>query len=147
MSFEEYVSVLKRKIKAQNNVLFVCIGTSDILWDSIGPLVGSFLKERINNRYVIGDMNNNICSKYDLMIHNSIIKDKFIVAIDAALNNGLKNDIYVTSNAISMGIAFNNNKGSIGDLSIKAGISNWQRITHSEVKDIAKFIAKGIISL
>ena len=147
MSFEEYVSVLKRKIKAQNNVLFVCIGTSDILWDSIGPLVGSFLKERINNRYVIGDMNNNICSKYDLLIYNSIIRDKFIVAIDVALNNGLKNDIYVTSNAISMGIAFNNNKGSIGDLSIKAGISNWQSITHSEVKDMAKFIANGILRL
>ena len=147
MSFEEYVSVLKRKIKAQNNVLFVCIGTSDILWDSIGPLVGSFLKERINNRYVIGDMNNNICSKYDLLIYNSIIRDKFIVAIDVALNNGLKNDIYVTSNAISMGIAFNNNKGSIGDLSIKAGISNWQSITHSEVSDIAEFIAKGILRL
>ena len=147
MSFEEYVSVLKRKIKAQDNVLFVCIGTSDILWDSVGPLVGSLLKKNIHNRYVIGDMNNNICSKHDLILYNSIIKDKYIVAIDVALNNGLKNDIYVTNKAISMGIAFDNNKGNIGDLSIKAGISNWKSITHSEVKDMAKFIAKGILRL
>ena len=147
MNFYEYVSVLKRKIPLNENLIFVCIGTSDVLWDSVGPLVGSFLKENINNRYVIGDMNNNICSNYDLMFYNSIIKDKFIVAIDSAINKGLKNDIYVTNNAISMGIAFNNNKGNIGNLSIKAGLSNWKNITHSEIKDISKFIAKGILRL
>ena len=147
MSFEEYVRVLKRKIKAQNNVLFVCIGTSDILWDSVGPLVGSFLKENINNRYVIGDTNNNICSKYDLMCYNSIIKDKFIIAIDTAISNSSKNEIYVTNSYISMGSAFNNNKGNIGDLSIKAEISYWQSITFSEVKDIAKFITNGILTI
>ena len=35
-----------------------------------------------------------------------------------------------------MGTAFNYNKGNIGNICIKAGISNWQSITISEVKDI-----------
>lgn len=147
MIFEEYVSILKRKIQLQKNLIFVCIGTSEILWDSIGPLVGSYLKKKIDNKYVIGDMEKNICSNNDLIKYYSKLKNRYIVAIDVALNNELKNDIYITNKAISMGIAFNNNKGDIGNLSIKAGISNWKTITYSEVENLARFISNGILSL
>ncbi len=147
MDYEEYVSILKRKIQLQKKTIFVCIGSSDILWDSVGPLVGSYLKKKIDNEYVIGDMEKNICSNNDLIKYCSKLRNKYIVAIDVALNNTLNNDIYITNKAISMGIAFNNNKGNIGNLSIKAGISNWENITLSEVKHIAKFISDGILAL
>ncbi len=147
MNFREYVSILKRKIKTKEQVIFVCIGTSDILWDSVGPLVGSYLKEKIQNKYIIGDMNRNICNKKDLIFYYPRLKNKYIVAIDVAINNQLHNDIYVSNNYISMGTALNKNKGNIGNLSIKAGISNWQSITFSEVKDMAQFIAKGILRI
>ena len=43
-SYEKYVSVLKRKINnKRENLLFVCIGTNKVVYDSIGPLVGSYL--------------------------------------------------------------------------------------------------------
>lgn len=147
MNFREYVSILKRKIKTKEQVIFVCIGTSDILWDSVGPLVGSYLKEKIQNKYIIGDMNRNICNKKDLIFYYPRLKNKYIVAIDVAINNQLHNDIYVSNNYISMGTALNKNKGNIGNLSIKAGISNWQSITLPEVKDIAQFIARGILRI
>ena len=147
MNFYEYVSVLKRKIKTKEKIMFVCIGSSDILWDCIGPLVGSYLKEKIDNYYILGDMKKNICCSNDLSKYYSRLKNKYVVAIDVAINKGLNNDIYVTNNAISMGTAFNNNKGDIGNLSIKAGLSNWKNITYSEVKNISKFIASGILSL
>ena len=147
MDFKEYVSILKRKLQLRENIVFVCIGTSDIIWDSIGPLVGSQLKNKISSRYVIGDMRKNICNYKDLSRYYSKLKNKFIVAIDVALSNRLKNDIYITDNSIAMGRAFNNNKGEIGDLAIKAGISNWNDISFYEVKYIAKFIADGILEL
>ncbi len=147
MDFNEYVNILKRKIKSQRNVMFVCIGTSDILWDSVGPLVGTYLKNKIGNRNVIGDMDKNICNYKDLIKHSMKLENKFIIAIDTALNNELKNDIYISNNAISMGRAFNNSKGEIGDLGIKAGISNWKDISFCDVKYMAKFIADGILLL
>ena len=146
MNFEEYVSVLKRKINLQDNILFVCIGTSSIIWDSVGPLVGSYLKQRINKKYIIGDMKKNICSRKDLILYYPRMKNKFIVAIDVAINDILNNDIYVNDSFISMGTAFGNNRGNIGNLSIKAGISNWQDITYLEVKKLAQFISKGIFT-
>ena len=145
VDFKEYVSILKRKTEYKKNVMFVCIGTSDILWDSVGPLVGTYLKNKIGNKIVIGDMDKNICNYKDLIKHSMKLKNKFIVAIDVALSNELQNDIYITNNPISMGKAFNKSKGEIGDLAIKAGISNWSDITFSDVKYIAKFIADGIL--
>ena len=57
MEFEEYVNTLKRKIKTnQKEILFICIGTSKVLGDSIGPLVGSYLKEKIGSKKVLGDI-------------------------------------------------------------------------------------------
>ena len=146
MNFKDYVSILKRKIQTKENIVYVCIGSSRFLWDSVGPLVGNLLKEKLNNKLIIGDMNKNICDKKDLLLHYPKLKNKYIVAIDTAINNELKNDIYINNDCISMGTAFNNNKGNIGNVSIKAGISNWQSITISEVKDIAQFIARGIIN-
>ena len=146
MNFKDYVSILKRKIQTKENIVYVCIGSSRFLWDSVGPLVGNLLKEKLNNKFIIGDMNKNICDKKDLLLHYPKLKNRYIVAIDTAINNELKNDIYINNDCISMGTAFNNNKGNIGNVSIKAGISNWQSITISEVKDIAQFIARGILN-
>ena len=86
MNFEEYVSILKRKLYLnKNNLVFICIGNSEILWDSIGPKVGSYLKYINRKINVIGTENNNICSKLDLIKYKTQIKDKFLIAIDVGL--------------------------------------------------------------
>ena len=69
-NFLEYVNTLKRKIKfSKEDTIFVCIGSKDVVWDSIGPYVGSLLKKKIGEEYVVGDLKNNVCSRNDLMYY------------------------------------------------------------------------------
>lgn len=146
MEFEEYVNTLKRKIKVNpNQLLFVCIGTSQVLWDSIGPLVGSYLKDKIGNQNVLGDINNNICNKWDLFCNYSKIKDKFVIAIDTAIScKELSGKIFINETPIIMGLALNKNKGSIGDISIKTTIYDLDIVNEKYVNRVSKFIGKGI---
>ena len=147
LQFEEYVNLLKRKIRAdKNKILFVCIGTSSIIWDSIGPLVGNYLENKLGTNYVLGNVNNNICNKYDLIKHYSKIKNKYIVAIDSALvHQNLEGEIFINNKPIILGSGINKNKGSIGDSSIKICSSKF--IEKRYVKQMAEFIGSGICEL
>ena len=113
MNFEEYVSILKRKLYLnKKNLVFICIGNSEILWDSIGPKVGTYLKYINGKTNVIGTVNNNICSKLDLVKYQTQIKDKFLIAIDVGIIDTLiPNDIYITNGSIEIGSAFDKKKG------------------------------------
>ncbi len=147
MQFNEYVSLLKRKIKVdKSKILFVCIGTSSVIWDSIGPLAGSYLKSRIGAKYVLGDTSNNICSRHDLIRHYTKIKNKYIVAIDSALTNkNLEGEVFINNKPITLGLGINKNKGIIGDSSIKICISKLVDINY--VKKISEFVGKGICEM
>ncbi len=144
MQFDEYVNLLKRKIKAdKNNVLFLCIGTNDVLWDSIGPLVGEYLEKRIGSKYVLGNKNINICCKNDLLKNYEKIKNKYIVAIDSALTHQkLEGEIFINNNPIILGLGINKNKGTVGNCSIKVCTSYF--INSIYVKKLSEFIGRGI---
>lgn len=144
--FREYVNNLKRKIKgSKEETLFVCIGNGKIIWDSIGPLVGTYLKERIGEKKVLGDISHNICDKKDLIYYYPRMKNKFIIAIDSAISNkGVNGEIFVGNGPIIMGLGMNRNKGRIGDISIKAGISDIEKISKRDVKIISETIGRGI---
>ncbi len=142
----DYVKNLKRKIKVnKKEVIFVCIGCNEILGDSIGPLVGSYLKRKIGEKKVLGDLNNNICSQEDLMDYYPKIKNKFIIAIDSALaSKELAGEIFINNHPLVMGLGVNKNKGLIGDVSIKAGISDLENIDEKFVRNLSEVIGKGI---
>ena len=75
-NFSEYANTLRRKMKfSKEETIFVCIGSNKVVWDSIGPYVGSILKEKIGEKYVIGDLENNICSQKDLKSYYPIVKN------------------------------------------------------------------------
>ena len=105
-NFSEYANTLRRKMKfSKEETIFVCIGSNEVVWDSIGPYVGSILKEKIGEKYVIGDLENNICSQKDLKSYYPIVKNKFVVAIDSAITeNNLSGEIFVTEKPIVMGM-------------------------------------------
>lgn len=147
MQFNEYVNLLKRKIKAdKNNILFLCIGTSDILWDSIGPFVGDYLEKRIGPRYVLGNRYNNICCQSDLEKYKIKIKNKYIVAIDTALTKtNLEGEIFINNKPIILGLGINKNKGAIGNCSIK--VCTTCCIDMDYVKNISRFIGSGICEI
>jgi putative sporulation protein YyaC len=72
------------------NTIFVCVGSDKVIFDSIGPLVGHILKQRLPNIIIYGDL------KYPLNglnISSEIQKIKTkhpnnnILAIDATISN------------------------------------------------------------
>ncbi|MFR2196937.1 MAG: DUF1256 domain-containing protein, partial [Clostridia bacterium] len=72
-------------------------------------------------KYVIGDLENNICSQKDLKSYYPIVKNKFVVAIDSAITeNNLSGEIFVTEKPIVMGMGVYQNKGIVGNIGIKA---------------------------
>lgn len=147
MQFDEYVNLLKRKIKVdKTKILFLCIGTSKILWDSIGPLVGDYLEKRIGSEYVLGNKTNNICGRSDLIKNFWKLKNKYIVAIDSALTKrNLEGEVFISNKPIVLGLGINKNKGIIGNCSIKVCTSYF--IESMDVKNVSEFIGKGICEI
>ena len=146
--FRNFSDSLKRKIKVSNSkILFVCIGTSTNIADSIGPLVGSYLKQYVEDNMVLGDMKNNIQNKFDLMYNYQKIKNKFVIAIDSAIvSKNLDGEIFIINKPLTMGLALNKNKGAIGDISIKIGISSLEIKDKYYIDKLAKFVSKNIIN-
>ena len=144
-NFSEYANTLRRKMKfSKEETIFVCIGSNKVVWDSIGPYVGSILKEKIGEKYVIGDLENNICSQKDLKSYYPIVKNKFVVAIDSAITeNNLSGEIFVTEKPIVMGMGVYQNKGIVGEIGIKAGIDR-EFCNERYILDISRIIVEGI---
>lgn len=144
-NFLEYVNCLKRKVNtSKEETIFICIGSKEVIWDSIGPYVGEFLKKSFGEKYVIGDLQNNICSEKDLANYYSKLSNKFIVAIDSALaKEELQGQIFVTRKPIIMGLGINQNKGMIGNIGIKAGVKKGEN-NKKYIIEFSKNIADGI---
>lgn len=102
--------------------IFVCIGSDLVLGDSLGPLVGTFLKNNGVKSYVYGTLNFPVTAKeveyagkYLKQMHPSSI----IIAIDAAI--GSQDDvglIRVLNRGLKPGLGVDKNLGIIGDNSI-----------------------------
>lgn len=102
--------------------IFICIGSDLVLGDSLGPLVGTFLRNRNVQSFVYGTLNFPITAKeieyartYLKQMHPSSIA----VAIDAAVGNeedtGL---IRIVNKGLKPGLGVDKNLGTIGEVSI-----------------------------
>lgn len=115
-------SSLKELNKSNMRPIFVCIGSDLVLGDSLGPLVGTLLKNKGVRSYIYGTLNLPITSKeveyastYLKQMHPNFIS----VAIDAAIGNpddvGL---VRVQNRGIKPGLGVNKNLPMVGDVSI-----------------------------
>ena len=158
IKFKTFVKNLRRKINVhKRDIIFICIGTNKVIGDSLGPQVGEILKENLSNNIVIGNMNKTICRKTDLIAYDSIIRNKFVIAIDSAFSfPGLIGEIFITESPIFMGMAFDNNQGSIGNIAIKGVVSELtdnkeqkikrlKKVDNCFIKNLSQFIGNGII--
>lgn len=147
----------KKIINFNKEIVFVCIGTKEILGDSFGPMVGSYLKENSNFK-IYGDIDNNICSRKDIKNIYRKIKNKNIIAIDSAVSN-IENigEVFITSNTCKIGKGINKYKGQIGDITIKAvvakkeedidiTIENLKKVDYRFVKKLADSVGQIICS-
>lgn len=102
--------------------IIVCIGSDLVLGDSLGPLVGTFLKQKNVGAYIYGTLNQPITAKeveYARKYLKEIHPDSMIIAIDAAV--GTSDDvglIKVMDKGLKPGLGVNKNLGEIGDVSI-----------------------------
>lgn len=103
------------------NISFICIGSNKVIGDSLGPLVGSFLKEKYrsnDNIKIYGDINNPVTFKNIEYIKNKISKSETVVLIDSALGKDVGN-IIINKGGINIGESLDKDKNVNGDISIK----------------------------
>ena len=121
------------------NLVFLCIGTTKIIGDSIGPKVGDKLKEQGVNAFVYGNTQRQVTAinvdDYTKMIKTRH-KEDIVIVIDSALGK-IKDigDIKVTQNGIKPGGAFDKNKERIGDIGILAVVGDADGNRMQELKD------------
>ncbi len=141
----------------QNSLpVIVCVGTDSVVGDSLGPMVGTILKERKIPCFIYGCLNKPITAKEVNYISEFLPKahpySKFLI-IDAAV--GQKEDvgmIKLFENGINPGLGANKVLPKIGDYSIIAivaekGENNQPFFHYSRIGDVfslAKTISNGI---
>lgn len=116
-----YQSLVEMNVENKKPI-FICIGSDLVLGDSLGPLVGTFLKNRNLRSYVYGTLSFPITAKeveYARTYLKQIHPNSISIAIDAAI--GEKDDvglIRVLNKGLKPGLGVDKNLGKVGDLSI-----------------------------
>lgn len=132
------------RIKDYSKIVFLCIGTSNIIGDSFGPLVGKKLKDKIKNEniLILGDLQNNVSAQNIEKTVNKvkeIYNNPLIIAIDAALSR--KEDIgkiKVYPYGIKIRKSLENNENKIGNICIKAVVSNDNKESIKNYKELIR---------
>ncbi|MDR0696962.1 MAG: spore protease YyaC [Christensenellaceae bacterium] len=128
--------------------VIMCIGSTSLIGDSLGPLVGDILREHYNiNAYVYGSLkrpiNGNNYFSY-LNFINRIHPNTLIIAVDACV--GLDSDIgkiKFSRNGVRAGAAIKKSLGNVGDIGIlgivaKKGENNAQALATAPIDLIRK---------
>ncbi len=169
----EFSNILKQN-KQNKNIIFLCIGTSKIMGDSIGPIVGTNLKKDLkkylkfkrnlnienNNIKIIGDMSNNFSYNNiedNIKIIKNTSKNNFIIVIDSALSSENNiGKIFVHNRGMKYAEALKRNNEIIGDMSIKAVVGKntqnrfknftiLKNISSQRIITMSNIVSKGII--
>lgn len=107
--------------------IFLCIGTPEHVWDSYGPMVGSFLQEE--NILCFGTLNSRVDSYNVESIEEKIrteFKDALIIAVDSAITKSKDKigKISILRDGLKPGEAFTKNLRKVGDYSILFGVDS-----------------------
>jgi len=166
--FNEYASdgissALSELNQQKLRPIFICIGSDLVLGDSLGPLVGTFLKNKNLPTYVYGTLNFPITAKeveyartYLKQTHPKTIS----IAIDAAIGeSGDIGLIRVLEKGLKPGLGVDKNLGTVGDLSIigvvaEKSLKNYNlfnltrlNLVYKMAEQIANGIEKYIMSM
>ena len=142
-------NILKDKV----NVLFICIGTDRCIGDAVGPIVGHLLTKHNVPYAVYGTLEKPVHATNINTVLEKIKKKyptSYIIAIDACIGSEL-GTIKIEENSIKPGRGLGKDLPAIGDLSIKAIVSNsssflrLQNVRLNFVYNISNIISAGII--
>lgn len=119
----EAMKSLLPKDLTNDDVYFICIGTDRSTGDSLGPLVGTKLKE-LGYTNVVGTLSDPVHAVNLEETVSSIPKGKYVIAIDACLGKSDSvQQIQLLNGPIQPGAGVNKELPPVGDFGI-AGIVN-----------------------
>lgn len=137
VNFSDNIKVIQ-EIKSKNKeIVFICIGTDKHVWDSLGPMTGSFIKLN-SEATVYGFLDNPVTAINVESVSNEIYskhKDAIIIAIDIAIvpENELEYDkvVHIKKGGLKPGLGTGKELKRVGDYSIlyyvvKSDLSNKQ---------------------
>ena len=113
---------IKNCNKLNKKPVFICIGSDLILGDSLGPLIGTKIKEEKLPVYFYGSLSFPVTAKeieYVKTYLKEFHPDSFVIAIDAAI--GDENDvglIKVSNKGVNPGLGVKKRLGTVGDCGI-----------------------------
>lgn len=143
----------------EKNIIFLCIGTTKVTGDSVGPIVGTKLKQKLKyqkNINIIGDIENNISYEIIKNIINDL-NNELVIVIDSCLadkNNVGK--IFIQNSGLKYAEALKKSNKYIGNASIKAIVGqntnssvrnylNLKKVSEEQVQEMSQIISNGII--
>lgn len=149
-----FKAVIKEIRTQEKPIVFMCIGTDKHVWDSIGPLVGSILKDIDILSY--GDLNDPITAISVVHMEKSIKKahpNHCIIAIDASITDDMSKHktIEITRGGIKPGNGVGRDIKRVGDYSLLYNIHSDKvddkriRNPYNGAKCLVSFIKKFII--
>lgn len=126
-AIDKFSKIIEDRLRGIDRpIVFLCIGTDKSTGDSLGPLVGTFLKQR-DIYHVYGDLEKPAhWQSYRKMLTSIEIRydDPFIIVIDACLSNRDRiGTIAMQEHGIRPGNGVGKQSNVIGDISI-IGIVN-----------------------
>ena len=126
-----------------DDIVILCVGSSKVVGDSIGPRVGSALLHNDNfSKPVYGTMQNPVHS-FNLDSTVEFIKVKhpnsLILAIDATISDKYREgSLYFSEDGIKPGKGINKDLIKVGDMSIKAVVIRVNDFKQTDSKDLVK---------
>lgn len=150
--------LLKRKLKNDQQLIILCIGSDYIVGDCLGPLVGYRLNSKHHQLIVYGELDSTVHSA-NLIETVREINEKyvnpFIIVVDSALcfDSVQVGNVRLRDGGLAPGIAFEKKLPYVGHISI-TGITNsklsFEKFVHttkmSLVMRLADFIETGLIN-
>lgn len=136
------LSALKKFICADKPPVIVCIGSDRVSGDSLGPVTGSMLKNKLNNPQVIvlGSLDGTVTAK-EIKYLNSFLRETFlgrtVICIDSAV--GSLSDvgvIKISDSPLLPGSGINKRLGKIGDVSVQGVVAEKNFLSKSALSEV-----------
>lgn len=149
----EISRILRKELNNENKKVFLCIGTSNCIGDSLGPRVGELLSSRLysGNVYVIGNLRENVNHGNIYTVLKSIytnINNPYLIIIDSALSNKRYiGDIVVSKKNMVIGSALDKKHYKLGNFSIKGIVGenkNNSKLNFNTLNEVSENIIKKL---
>lgn len=124
---QKLLKTLSSLVMEQQEVVVVCIGTDRVSGDSLGPLVGTFLKEECRYAKVYGTLHSPVHAQNlgeTISLIRSLHPDAFVIAVDACLGKAINVEkIIFINRPLKPGTGVNKDLPEVGNVNIQ-GIVN-----------------------